>query len=83
MSQSDNKLLSHQRVFRLNMLIGVIVAAIAIFMIITGQYENIQSRQTTEALLGWTAIVGLLYSVGFWFACMFRQQLFLKKTKQA
>jgi len=83
MSQSDNKLLSHQRVFRINMLLGVLVAAIAIFMIITGQYENIQSRQAAETFLGWTAIAGLLYTVGFWFACMFRQQLFLKESKQA
>lgn len=83
MSKPDNTLRGHQRVFRINMLIGVLIAAIAIFLIITGQYESIQTRQTSEAILGWVAISGLLYSVGFWFACLFRQQLFLKVSKQA
>ena len=81
MSQLDKQLKSHQRVFRINMLIGFIVTAIAIFLIITGTYDSMQTRQASEALLGWVAIAGMLYAVGFWFACMFRQQLFLKTNK--
>lgn len=83
MSKPDNTLRGHQRVFRINMLIGFLITAVAIFFIITGQYESIQSRQASETLLGWVAISGLLYSVGFWFTCMFRQQLFLKASNQA
>lgn len=83
MSKLDNELKSHQRVFRINMVIGFIVAVVATFLVITGTYDNIQARQATEAFLGWTAIAGVLYSVGFWFACMFRQQLFLKPNSQS
>ena len=82
MSQVDNQLKSHQRVFRLNMLIGFLITAVASFLIITGTYDSIQTRQASEALLGWVAIAGILYSVSFWFACLFRQQLFLKVNKQ-
>ncbi len=83
MNKPDNTLRGHQRVFRINMLIGFLITAAAIFLIITGQYESIQARQASEALFGWMAISGLLYSVGFWFACLFRQQLFLKTSNQA
>lgn len=83
MSKPDNTLRGHQRIFRINMLIGVLIAATAIFLIITGQYESIQARQASETLLGWVGISGMLYSVGFWFACLFRQQLFFKVSKQA
>lgn len=82
MSQVDNQLKSHQRVFRVNMLVGFLIAAVAIFLIITGTYDSIQTRQSSETLLSWVAIAGMLYSVGFWFACLFRQQLFIKTTKQ-
>jgi len=82
MSQADNQLKSHQRVFRVNMLVGFLIAAVATFLIITGTYDSIQTRQASETLLGWIAIAGMLYSIGFWFACLFRQQLFLKTNKQ-
>ena len=82
MTKQDNALRSHQRVFRINMLIGFIVTAIATYFIITGQYDGIQARQSTESLLSWVAITGMLYTVGFWFACLFRQQFFLKADNQ-
>jgi len=71
---SDTMLQKFKRIFRLNMLIGLIITTVATYMIITGSYDGIQARQSTETILGWTAIAGLLYTVGFWFACMFRKQ---------
>ena len=73
---SDTMLQKFKRIFRLNMLIGLIITIAATYMIITGSYDGIQARQSTETILGWTAIAGLLYTVGFWFACMFRKQFF-------
>ena len=83
MPSSENSLRGHQRIFRFNMLIGFTLACFSIFMIITGTYESIQARQAAESLFGWLAIIGMLYSVGFWFACMFRQQLFLSTSKSS
>jgi len=73
---TDSLLNKFKRVFRLNMLIGLIITISATYFIITGSYEGIESRQSTETILGWTAIAGLIYTVGFWFACMFREQFF-------
>jgi len=74
----DTMLEKFKRIFRLNMLVGLSITTIAIYMIITGSYDSIQARQSNEMILGWVAIAGLLYSVSFWFACMFRKQFFQK-----
>ncbi|MCW8936253.1 MAG: hypothetical protein OQK98_16185 [Gammaproteobacteria bacterium] len=73
---SDTMLQTFQRIFRVNMLIGLSVTVVAIYMIITGSYEGLEARRSTEAILSWTAIAGVIYTVGFWFACMFRKQFF-------
>ena len=73
---SDTMLQKFKRIFRINMLIGLIITVIATYMIITGTYEGLEARRSTEAILGWTAIAGVVYTVGFWFACMFRKQFF-------
>ena len=77
-SMSDSMLQKFKRIFRINILIGLVITVAAIYMIITGTYEGIDSRRSSEAILGWTAIGGVMYSVGFWFACMFRKQFFQK-----
>lgn len=74
----DTMLQKFKRIFRINMLIGLVITIAAIYMIITGTYEGIDTRRSTEAILGWTAIAGVLYTVSFWFACMFRKQFFQK-----
>ncbi len=78
---SDNLLQKFKHIFRINMLLGLVVTVAAIYLIITGSYDGIQSRQSSETILSWTAIIGLLYTVGFWFACMFRKQFFQATSK--
>jgi len=56
---------------------------IATYMIITGSYNDIEARRSTEAILGWTAIAGVVYTVSFWFACMFRKQFFQDSPKSS
>jgi hypothetical protein len=73
---SDTMLSRFKRQFRLNMLISLIVTVTATCLIITGTYDGIETRQSSEFLLGWTAIAGLLYTVGFWFACYVQETVF-------
>ena len=75
-STKDKKL---KRTFRLNMLAGFIAACIAIYMIVTGSYDSIQAREATETTMGWLAAGSLLYLAAFWYMCLFRHQIFLKK----
>ena len=78
---SDSMLQKFKRIFRINMLIGLTITIIATYLIITGSYEGIEARRSTEAILGWTAIAGVIYTVGFWFACMFRKQFFQRSSE--
>ena len=64
-----------RRIFRANMLLGLAVSVIALYFMITGQYDNLQARLATEALLGNIAIGGLLYLVAFWYICLFSKSL--------
>ena len=65
------------------MLIGLIITVVATYMIITGSYNDIEARRSTEAILGWTAIAGVIYTVSFWFACMFRKQFFQRSSENS
>jgi hypothetical protein len=67
-----------KRIFRINMLVGFIVAAASVYFILTGHYDNLQQRLGTEAVLNKVAIGGLLYIVAFWYMCVFRKSFFLK-----
>jgi len=83
MNLSDTMLRKLQRALRLNMLLGLSVTVISTYMIITGQYDSIQSRQTEETLLSWIAIIGLMYTFGFWISCVFRNQFFKNDSDQS
>ncbi|HEX9626164.1 MAG TPA: hypothetical protein VGA00_04440 [Acidiferrobacterales bacterium] len=60
-----------RRVFRANMLLGAGVFAVSVYLIVTGQYENLAARLATEVVLDRFAIGGLLYIVAFWYLEMF------------
>lgn len=80
---ADKMLRTLQRALRINMLLGLSVTIIATYLLITGTYDNIQTRQVEETFLGWVAIVGLLYTFSFWIACVFRKQFFQKTVSQS
>lgn len=71
-----------KRIFRINMLIGFMVAAVSVYMILTGHYDNLQQRMGAEALMNKVFVGGLLYVAGFWYMCMFRKQIFSKSDAQ-
>ena len=83
MNLSETLLRKLQRALRFNMLLGLTITVISTYMIITGTYDSIQSRQTEETLLSWIAIIGLMYTFGFWIACVFRNQFFKSTTDQS
>ena len=82
MKMSDKMLRTLQRALRFNMFLGLTVTVVATYMIVTGTYDSIQSRTSEETLLSWIAIIGLLYTFGFWIACVFRRQFFQGTPEQ-
>ena len=76
--QNISKLNMLRKIFRINMIIGLGIALIAAYLMITGTYENIQTRQATETTLSWIGVGGILYLVGFWYMCVFKHHIFFK-----
>jgi hypothetical protein len=75
----------HPKFFRLlfsaNMLFGFLVTCISIYLVITGQYENLAARQASETILNVFAIGGLLYVVTFWYMDIFTKILTTPSNK--
>lgn len=76
--QNLTKLNMLRKLFRINMLIGLAVAALATYFIITGTYESIQAREAAETTLSWVGLGGILYLVGFWYMCVFKHHIFFR-----
>jgi|GEM_PF-3292463 len=62
--------------FRTNILLGFVVTAVAVFLMATGHYTNIQQREASEAVLVWTGIGGLIYMAMFLSLCVFKYDIF-------
>ena len=60
----------YRTLFRTNMVVGVLISMIAVYFIITGQYANLETRNTVETLLNVAFIGGILYTVAFWYICV-------------
>jgi len=46
----------HRKVFLLNILLGISVTAIALYMVMTGEYSNLAERKDVEGKIGDTKI---------------------------
>ena len=53
-------------VFRVNIVFGLLVLAVATFFTITGSSDNLAARKATEGLLNVFALGGLLYAFLAW-----------------
>lgn len=62
-----------------NMLLGFTIVAICMYLMINGQYDSIQARQSADSLLGQYATGGLLYTVMFWYIYVFTKPHLLNK----
>lgn len=63
------------RFARAHMAAGLVLVAAALYLMITGHYENLAVRQHTEALLNAVALAGLMYTVVFWTLHLFVRPL--------
>jgi len=67
----------------LNMALGAVVFAAAVYLTITGEYENLFIRQQTEALLGKLEIGALLYTALFWYLDRFFRPIWFNSQAHA
>lgn len=70
-----DKALSRRRLLRANVLLGLAAFAVAIFLIITGEYASLAERTAAEALYNKIAVGGLLYSAFSWIFCVMSKPL--------
>ena len=51
----------------LNMALGALAFAVAVYLMVTGEYDNLLLRQHAEALLSKLEVGALLYVALFWY----------------
>ncbi len=66
----------------LNMALGVLVFTVAVYLMITGEYDNLLLRQHAEAVLGKVEIGAPLYMVLFWYLDRFFRPLWCGASTQ-
>ncbi len=59
----------------LNMVLGAVVFAVAVCLLVTGQYGNLLLFRHAQALLGQIEVVAPLYVVLFWYLDRFFRPL--------
>ncbi len=66
----------------LNMALGALVFAVAVYLMVTGEYDNLLLRQHAEALLGKFEVGAPLYVVLFWYLDRFFRPLWFSASAQ-
>ena len=66
---------------RANLVLGLVIVAVSMYLMITGDYATIQARQAADAELTRYGVGGLIYTVVFWYLCLFGKP-FLQPSKQ-
>jgi len=78
---NKNKALLRRRVLRLNILAALIVLAVSVFMIITGEYSSLEERKAADSIYNILAIGSLIYMAVVWISCVMTKPFwFPKKT---
>ena len=78
---NKNKALLRRRVLRLNILAALIVLAVSVFMIITGEYTTLEERKAADSTYNILAIGSLIYMAVVWISCVMTKPFwFPKKT---
>ena len=78
---NENKALRRRRFLRLNILAALIVLAISLFMIITGEYATLQERQSADSIYNILAIGSILYMAVVWMSCVMTKPFWFPKGK--
>ena len=66
---SMDKALLRRRIFRINILLGVLVFLGAFLLSITGEYNSLAELKAADTMYNYAALGGLLYSVSFMVFC--------------
>lgn len=65
---------------QLNMALGALVFAVAVYLMVTGEYDNLLLRQHAEALLGKLEVGAPLYVTLFWYLDRFFRPLWFSAS---
>ncbi len=67
---------------QLNMALGALVFAVSVYLMVTGEYDNLLLRQHAETLLGKFEVGAPLYVVLFWYLDRFFRPLWFSASVQ-
>jgi len=59
-----------RRLLRMNILLAFVVFAFSVYLILTGEYNTLQERNSTELIYNVMAIGSLVYMAVVWISCM-------------
>jgi len=59
-----------RRLLRMNILLALVVFAVSVYLILTGEYSSLQERKSTELVYNFMAIGSLVYMAVVWISCM-------------
>ncbi len=57
--------------FLANITIGLVISAVALYMVITGEYSNLAERKDMEGMLNTITLLGMFYALGSWYGYVF------------
>ena len=70
-----------RRLFNINILSGLAIAAIAFVLMISGDYANIAERQRWDAIYNLVILGSLLYAIIFWYLNTFFRSLLVRNRQ--
>jgi len=67
---SMGQAIMRRRILRGNVILGVLVFAVAVSLTVTGEYNSLAERKSAETVFNFVAFGGLLYSAFSWMFCV-------------
>ena len=67
---SMDRALLRRRILRTNVILGLLVAIVAIALSITGEYSNLADRESAESVFNLIALGGIIYAAFAWMFCV-------------
>jgi hypothetical protein len=77
-----DKALLRRRVLRFNVLLGVLVFAVAVAFSITGEYSSLAERTEAESLFNFIALLGVGYAAFSWIFCVMSKPFWFPLTNK-
>lgn len=65
-----DKAQKRKKIARFSMLVALIVCAVSIYMMITGEYASLEERKSADALYTTLALGSILYIAVLWITCV-------------